>query len=363
MVVKFISFIFIFSASLINNAYAQSMQVSNGIVLITGGGEYSLDKNNLYKRVVIHSSDVVLNCNGAKISGEYENDYGVIISGEGKGIKNIKISDCDISKFNKSGVMIASGIPRVSIKTIVDKNSRLIVSNIIILKSKIYGSKQVGVFVDAFSTKIRIVNSEVYNNGNVGVYFEEGSSNNEVSMSIIKNNGHRNSKNLREGIAIDSSTMNIITKNVIDGNGAGGVFLYKNCGEYYHKQHTLRYQHSDANHIQGNRISNEKVGIWLASRQSRDLSSWDCGDKPVTADGKYFMDYANKNLVEENKFCDNKVDVIDEGSNNDVVNNKTNGSLPDSFVFPKDEVYEKTGVKISAGKMIGNTFTKCNDNN
>ena len=40
----------------------------------------------------------------------------------------------------------------------------------------------------------------------------------------------------REGIAIDGSRNNRISNNVINLNSAGGIFLYKNCGEYVNER-------------------------------------------------------------------------------------------------------------------------------
>lgn len=39
---------------------------------------------------------------------------------------------------------------------------------------------------------------------------------------------------------------------------------------------------SDENIVRHNVFVGERVGVWLASRQSKDLSKWDCGDPPLT---------------------------------------------------------------------------------
>jgi len=38
----------------------------------------------------------------------------------------------------------------------------------------------------------------------------------------------------RDGISIDGSRRNLVTRNTLQGNSAGGIFLYTNCGEYVH---------------------------------------------------------------------------------------------------------------------------------
>ena len=44
----------------------------------------------------------------------------------------------------------------------------------------------------------------------------------------------------REGISVDGSYDNTIVGNIFTGNSAGGVFLYKNCGEYPEQPRLLR---------------------------------------------------------------------------------------------------------------------------
>jgi len=78
----------------------------------------------------------------------------------------------------------------------------------------------------------------------------------------------------------------------------------------------IRWQHSDYNVIRNNTFVNEPVGIWLASRQNRDLSGFDCGDKPRDSSGKYFNDYADNNVVEGNKFEKIKNNIQNEGDDN-----------------------------------------------
>ncbi len=85
----------------------------------------------------------------------------------------------------------------------------------------------------------------------------------------------------REGIAIDGSRNNRVVNNVIHSNAAGGIFLYKNCGEYATQkpnQWWQRYYGADGNEIDGNIIVNEPQGIWIGSRMAEDQYFMDCSD-------------------------------------------------------------------------------------
>jgi hypothetical protein len=70
--------------------------------------------------------------------------------------------------------------------------------------------------------------------------------------------------------------------------------------------------------ISGNRFVREEVGVWIASRQSRNLRRMDCSDKPMDAQGQYFEDFANRNTLEKNAFCATAVGVRIEGDENRV---------------------------------------------
>lgn len=182
------------------------------------------------------------------------------------------------------------------------------------------GSGRVGIYFDDYVTDSTLSNSTVQQSYMSGIYLEHSSRNNRIINNRIVNNGHESlGRGKREGLAVDSSANNLIEGNLFKGNGAGGVFLYKNCGEHYSSgKSVIRWQHSDHNIIRNNTFTDEQIGIWLASRQSRDLSGFDCGNKPKDNSGQYFADYADNNILEGNKFIGTRVDIKDEGVGNRV---------------------------------------------
>ncbi len=180
------------------------------------------------------------------------------------------------------------------------------------------GSGRVGIYFDDYVTHSTLSHSIVRDSYMSGIYLEHSSRNNKVVDNQIIDNGHeRFGKGKREGLAVDSSAYNLIEGNRFESNGAGGVFLYKNCGEHFSTgKSVIRWQHSDYNVIRNNTFVNEPVGIWLASRQNRDLSGFDCGDKPREGSLKFYPDYADNNVVEGNHFFGGKVMVRNDGQGN-----------------------------------------------
>lgn len=283
---------------------------------LNDGGIITLNSDCTYREsIVIKKSNMVLDCNGASLDGEGKRTIGILV----KGIKlsNIKIKNCKVINFTKTGIMVVSA-EKYSVEKSPPHYYSLSPQGITIEKSEVVNSGGVGIVLNAYVNNSSILDSTVYRAKAVGIYLSQSSRNNVISGNILKENG-RTGKHLREGLAIDSSAYNFIYNNRFDSNGAGGIFLYKNCGEHADKKLSpIRWQHSDFNKIVNNSFFNEKVGIWIASRQSKNLKTWGCGDPSIDNQGIYYKDYADNNIVEHNNFCRAATGVIIEGDNNSV---------------------------------------------
>lgn len=94
--------------------------------------------------------------------------------------------------------------------------------------------------------------------------------------------------------------------------------LYRNCFEHANdptrSNHFKRTQSSENNLIQGNLFENEPVGIWVASRQSRNLKGFECGAYPLleTANARYHLDSARDNQIMNNHFVNVEKSIIVE---------------------------------------------------
>jgi parallel beta-helix repeat protein len=209
----------------------------------------------------------------------------------------------------------------------------------------IQGSHKSGMYLRPYVNNITFEDGSIRNSGSLAVYMDSGTQSNTISNSTFSGNGHyrwdssqrmkirRTGKKRREAIAVDASAYNTIVGNTFDDNAHGGIFLYKNCYEHAGDDNqNPRLQHSHDNLIELNVFTGEKYGVWIASRQSRDLSNWDCGDPLVHDTGiwpfkkKYYRDYAENTRVIENVFYDNETGVRVEDDHAEVRGNVFSGN-------------------------------------
>ena len=110
---------------------------------------------------------------------------------------------------------------------------------------------------------------------------------------------------LREWLAIDGSRDNHIVGNTFSGNSAGGIFLYKNCGEFATSRPERWFQRrygADGNLIEHNTFTGEDNGVWIGSRMSENVLPMQCSD-PQYQPG-FSLDYAADDTIRDNVFQD-----------------------------------------------------------
>lgn len=203
--------------------------------------------------------------------------------------------------------------------------------------------------------KVRIQNA-----GTVGLYLEFGSRDNVIKNSVFVGNGFRTFKPNREAIAVDSSSNNRIENNQFIHNGAGSILLYRNCFEHADDStrgnHFKRTESSRDNMIRGNIFNNEPVGVWVASRQSRNLKGFECGAYLLkqTPFASYHLDSAKENQIIDNRFEQVEQGIIVEDDGTLIAGNKfaANVRLP---IYVGSEIRED-----SAAGAIKNTIIKNN---
>jgi parallel beta-helix repeat protein len=133
----------------------------------------------------------------------------------------------------------------------------------------------------------------------------------ESGSNIIRNNTFALTSSSREVIALDGSADNQLLSNTIKNAKAGGVYLYRNCGE----GGTVRHQAPQNNFIAGNTIDNTGgYGIWLGSRNG---GRFYCNDDKGFPFGssKDDGDFANGNIVRDNTFTNSARTIRDDGKN------------------------------------------------
>ncbi|RDT56827.1 hypothetical protein DXF93_02390 [Escherichia coli] len=284
-------------------------------------GHIILDSKCSYDgNIVITESNTTLNCNNAMINSSGFKD-GIVISSEGKDTNNIKIKNCTIINAEDSGVRV-SWLGKDTSKTGLPDRYLRTPHNITLDNLKIFNSGKNGIFIDDYSSLVTITNSTIKNSGATAIYIEHDSKKNIIENNFFGNNGFKNGRPSREAIAIDSSQKNTIIGNIFESNGKGGVFVYKNCSEKIHSgNQEIRKMHADFNIIRDNVFINKKIGVWLASRQGKNLKNMDCGDESIDGAGMYYKDFADNNLVTNNTFNVVGKPIIDNGKDNRIIDN------------------------------------------
>jgi parallel beta-helix repeat protein len=266
--------------------------------------------------VTIVASGVTLDCQGARIVAATRR-YGVyIVAPTDVALSGITVRNCHIEGFLNSVHIEREGFRELP----AGAEYESAFSDIVIEDGSMRGSRGVGIFVDGYVTGVTLRRLHIEATGSAGIYLETGSRDNVVEDNQIVNNGYRENGPEgqffqvagltfwywgpgREGIAIDGSRGNLVRNNHFAGNSAGGIFLYKNCGEFPERDRYFERRYgAHANVIEGNTFVGEDSGVWIGSRMGENTLPMNCTD-PQYAFG-YALDHADDNTVRANVFQD-----------------------------------------------------------
>lgn len=288
-------------------------------------GTVILPANCTYQRSIrITDSNTTLDCQGSTFEGDARKKIGLMIDSEGQPLSNVQVKNCRFVGFASSAIRITwdevDSAKGKNHKKIYDRTPTGIVLDGIEARD----NGGVGIYLDDYVTNVTLKNSTIAGSRAVGVYLEHSSKQNRIVNNTFSRNGYRDGKKAkREAIAIDSSGENIIENNIFEGNAAGGIFFYKNCGEHFSSgKQVLRWKHSNHNIVSNNTFIDERVGIWLASRKGMNLSNWDCGDAPIDAQKGLYADFADFNTIRNNAFCRTGTAIINNGKKNTIAGTK-----------------------------------------
>lgn len=266
--------------------------------------------------VEILASNVTLDCQGAHIATT-DRRYGVYIHAPtDTPLTNITVRNCHVEGFLNNFHIEREGFRDLA-EGVEYVNG---FSNITIEDSTSLDSRGVGIFVNGYVEGVTLRRLHVEGAGSTGIYLEAGSKNGVVEDSTIVANGFGENGPAggprtvfgvdvwywgtgREGLAIDGSRFNVVRNNVFQSNTAGGIFLYKNCGEYV-TERPQRWFHrrygADGNVIEHNTFIDEDNGVWIGSRMGENTFPMECSD-PEYLPG-YRLDDADDNVVHDNVF-------------------------------------------------------------
>ncbi len=331
-----------------------------------------LDPSCVWTRGVrITASDVVLDCQGARLYGP-DRQRGVEISAPtDTALSNITVRNCQIEGFLNNVRITRDGFRDLA-EGVEYENA---FSNIVIEDSTLLNSRGVGVFVDGYVTGVTLRRLHVEGSGSSGIYLEHGSKDSLVEDCDIVSNGFGENGpywqefqfaagiwyfgNGREGLSIDGARFSTIRNNRFSGNAYGAIFLYKNCGEYVTSR-PERWWHrrygADGNVIENNTITGGTNGVWVAARMAENILPMECSD-PQYQPG-YALDYADDNIIRNNVFQNVTYGVRVEDDDNQILNNQFSGDGAQQAVLIGTPNRTATlGQPVTGTIVTGNTAT------
>ncbi|MFN8019385.1 MAG: right-handed parallel beta-helix repeat-containing protein [Acidimicrobiales bacterium] len=324
----------------------------------------------------VRASGVTLDCKGAWISSSVRSGYGIGI----RTPADVDLHDVTVRNCNVRGFMNAIRVTRDGFKGLpTDHEYDHGTARIAIEDGELTGSAGVGIYVDAYVTDVAIRHMDVHDAGSTGVYLETGSRRNLVESNSFTHNGYAENGEAgqptdvggttvwfwgigREGVAVDGSYDNVIRGNDFSRNSAGGVFLYKNCGEYKDDPSWIpRRWGADRNTIEGNHFDHEWVGVWVASRMGENILPMDCSDPAyLTKPGaRYVLDVARDNVVAGNDFAEVEYGVRVEDDRTTVSGNSFTSTTRGFHAIYVGTPYRTTvlGRPVSGTRLVGNRAT------
>jgi Right handed beta helix region len=293
----------------------------------------------------ITASKVTLDCRGAVIDATGR--------GGGSGIEVHAPADADLSRITIRNCVVRGFLN--SIRVTRDGFRALPagheydhgIRDVVIEDSQVSGSRGVGIYVDGYVTRTTIRHTTITGAGSSGIYLEAGSADNVVIGNSIRDNGFRENGPGgsifsfagarfrfwgigREGISIDGSRRNLVAGNSFEGNSAGGVFLYTNCGEYVSSKPERWFQRrygADDNVIVANRFEGGANGVWVGSRMGESTLPMECSDPTYVKQGITWvaLDRAARNKILANSFSDVTYGVRVEDDHTKVMANHFSG--------------------------------------
>lgn len=294
----------------------------------------------------VTASHVTLDCAGALIRSTGTSGIGILVHAPA----DVELTDVTVTGCRIEGFLNNLRVRRDGFGSLVHGHEYdHPTSDIAITDSDFTGSRGVGLYVDAFVSDVTIADNAFHETGSSGIYLETGSRQNRIERNVLSHNGGiengTGGEQLqlggstvwywgtgREGISVDGSYDNAIVDNRFTSNSAGGILLYKNCGEDEGSPSWIpRLFPSTGNRIEGNTFTDERTGVWVASRMGENTLPMNCSDPAyVERPGlRVTLDRAPGNTIVGNAFTDVTYGVRVEDDDTTVADNRFTASSPD----------------------------------
>lgn len=321
-------------------------------------------------RFVLDSSHSSLDCQGAALStmtDDSSNASAITIQPKtDAAIEDIAVANCHVDGYGHALHIRQYSNPNQRYTrgfTDPAANRALAPRDVRVINVSSINSNNSGMFVGDHVYAVTFDRIRIQNSGTVGLYLEFGSRDNVIKNSVFIGNGFRTFKPNREAIAVDSSSNNRLENNQFIHNGAGSILLYRNCFEHAddptRSNHFKRTESSRDNIISNNIFQDEPVGVWVASRQSRNLKGFECGAYVIkeTPFARYHLDSAKNNTISNNVFEQVNQGIIVEDDGTKIINNKFAATV-DIPIMVGSKVRDESRAGAIKGTVIeNNTFT------
>lgn len=329
----------------------------------------SCDLTDKSIRFVLDTSHSSLDCQGAMLStaaNDPTKTSAITIKPKADhAIENITLANCHVDGYGHAVHIRQYSNPNQRYaRGLIDPatNRALAPSDIRITNVSSRNSINSGMFVGDHVHGVTFNHVSIQNAGTVGLYLEFGSRDNVIQNSVFVGNGFRTFKPNREAIAIDSSSNNRIENNRFIHNGAGSVLLYRNCFEHANdssrSNHFKRTESSHDNIIRHNVFQEEPVGVWVASRQSRNLKGFECGAYLIkqTPFASYHLDSAKDNQIIDNRFEQVDQGIIVEDDNTLIRGNRFAATVKSPIIIGSEIREESAAGAVKGTIVLDNTF-------
>lgn len=273
--------------------------------------------------VVIRQSGVTLDCKNNTIDLQKKAAPGISIDSYGKELADVVVKNCKITNSKFQGIYVGWREKDRKKREMYPNAEQLYAitpHNVQLTNMELTNLGSSGIYIDDYVRNVVMDNVTILNTPAMAMYFEFNSQNTVLKNSRIEGSG-RGDK--REAIAIDSSSNNVIENTKFINNPYGAIHIYKNCSEHFftNKNQVQRTMSADNNTIKNNLFQGGTVGVWIASRQSRNLKNAECGSG-YYADGMYTLDSAKHNSIVGNTFDGTDIGVKVEDDSNTISSNK-----------------------------------------
>lgn len=267
----------------------------------------------------ITKSGTVIDCKGKEFNNGKNTEIRVSSS-----IKDVTIKNCNLNgSIRVFGLGMNGEDEKVKESSHKEEHTERVQaaapSNVLISNMTIKGVDRIPVYLAPGVTRTTIENSRfIGTTDSTVIYLDAESSYNVIDNNIFNVEGAFTLRQfrIREVIAVDGSAHNKISNNKFEKAVGGGVYLYRNCGE----GGTVRHQPPQFNLIEDNTFNLSGLhvnnyGIWLGSRNGNRLY---CNDDSGYKFGSSIddRDFADHNVVNNNKFFGSDRTVKNDGKNN-----------------------------------------------